>query len=68
MKTEHLKKPEEMTIENRIKELCWKLDREVWCHVPTSPREEDAWTTSKAREESNRLITQFVEELGSKKT
>lgn len=42
-----------------LKELVWKLDREVWSKVPTEIPIDQAWTTSKAREESARLITEY---------
>jgi len=42
-----------------VKELVWKLDREVWAHVPDGGQSEP-WTASKAREESNKLINEFI--------
>jgi hypothetical protein len=42
----------------KLKELCWKLDREVWAHVPGGGQT-DEWSTSKAREESAKLITEY---------
>lgn len=42
-----------------VKELVWKLDREIWAHVPDGGQSEP-WTASKAREESNKLIIEFV--------
>jgi hypothetical protein len=42
-----------------LKELAWRLDREVWAHVKSpSPREE--WSTSKARERTRELITEYI--------
>jgi hypothetical protein len=42
-----------------LKELAWKLDREVWAHVPNpSPSEE--WSQSKAREETRKLISEYI--------
>lgn len=49
-----------------IKELVWKLDREVWAHVP-NPNPSEEWTTSKAREETRRLIIEYVGEIESHK-
>ena len=43
-----------------LKKLVWKLDREVWAHVPDGGQT-DPWTTSKAREESTKLIAKFLE-------
>lgn len=49
-----------MTItDHMLKELVWKLDREVWSKVPTEIPIEQAWTSSKAREESAKLITEY---------
>jgi len=45
-------------MEAKLKELVWKLDREVWAHVPDGGQT-DPWSTSKAREESARLITEY---------
>jgi hypothetical protein len=42
----------------KLKELCWKLDREIWAHVPGGGQT-DEWSTSKAREESAKLITEY---------
>ena len=42
----------------KLKELCWKLDREVWAHVPEGGQT-DPWSTSKAREEAAKLITEY---------
>lgn len=42
----------------KLKELVWKLDREVWAHVPDGGQTEP-WTASKAREESAKLITEY---------
>ena len=42
----------------KLKELCWKLDREVWAHVPGGGQT-DPWSTSKAREEAAKLITEY---------
>jgi len=42
-----------------LKELAWKLDREVWAHVPNpSPSEE--WSQSRAREETRKLISEYI--------
>ncbi len=46
-------------MEAKLKELVWKLDREVWAKVPTEIPIEEAWTTSKAREESAKLIVEY---------
>lgn len=44
-----------------LKELVWKLDREVWAHVPNPEcREEDQWSTSKAREETKKLLIEYL--------
>lgn len=51
--------------DKKIKEICWKLDREIWAHVPDGGQSEP-WTQSKAREESAKLIYEYfgsVEEL-----
>lgn len=48
-----------MTIaDKKIKEICWKLDREIWAHVPDGGQTEP-WSTSKAREESAKLIHEY---------
>jgi hypothetical protein len=45
-----------------LKELAWKLDREVWAHVQNpSPSEE--WSTSKAREETRNLCAEYLGNL-----
>lgn len=42
-----------------LKELTWKLDREVWAHVQNpSPSEE--WSTSKARERTRELCQEYL--------
>jgi hypothetical protein len=49
----------------KLKELVWKLDREIWAHVPNPlpPEDERAWTQSKAREESAKCITEYFGSL-----
>lgn len=49
-------------MENIIKDLVWKLDREIWAHVPDGGQTEP-WTTSKAREESAKLLAKAFEEI-----
>jgi hypothetical protein len=38
----------------KIKEIVWKLDRDVWANV-----QKEEWTTSKGREESAKLIAEY---------
>lgn len=45
-------------MDDKLKELVWKLDREVWAHVP-NPGGSD-WTTSKAREETKKLLIEYL--------
>ncbi len=42
-----------------LKELAWKLDREVWAHVP-NPDPSEPWTQSKAREVTRELIAEYI--------
>ncbi len=42
-----------------LKELVWKLDREVWAHVQ-NPTPNEEWSTSKAREVSRNLIAEYI--------
>lgn len=42
-----------------INELTWKLDREVWAHVP-NPEPGEPWSQSKAREETRKLIHEYI--------
>lgn len=42
-----------------LKELAWKLDREVWAHVP-NPEPSEEWSTSKARERTRELIAEYI--------
>jgi hypothetical protein len=41
------------------KDIVWKLDREVWAHVP-NPSHSEEWSQSKAREESKKLIEEYI--------
>ena len=43
----------------KLKELVWKLDREVWAKVHNPIPVEESWSTSKAREESAKLIEEY---------
>jgi hypothetical protein len=47
-------------MDNKLKQLVWKLDREVWSNVPGGGQREP-WTDSKARQESAKLILDYVQ-------
>lgn len=57
---DHVCNPDKVHFDKMLlKELVWKLDREVWAHVQNpSPSEE--WSTSKAREETRKLISEYI--------
>lgn len=42
-----------------LKELVWKLDREIWAHVQ-NPEPSNEWSTSKAREETKKLLIEYL--------
>lgn len=42
-----------------LKELVWKLDREIWAHVQ-NPNPSEEWSTSKAREESRNAVAEYI--------
>jgi hypothetical protein len=42
-----------------LKELAWKLDREVWAHVQ-NPNPSEDWSTSKAREKTRELCLSYL--------
>lgn len=42
-----------------LNELVWKLDREVWAHVP-NPEPSEEWSTSKGRERTRQLIAEYI--------
>jgi hypothetical protein len=47
-----------------LNELVWKLDREIWAHVE-NPNPSEPWTQSKAREESRKLIAEYIGDFDS---
>ena len=49
-----------------VKELAWKLDREVWAHVQ-NPNPSEEWSTSKARERTRELLLEYIGDLDAVK-